>query len=120
MIALIHHLPESICGFIATGQVSASDYETVLIPAIEARLQQTDKIRILYHLAPSFSGFTSGAMWDDAKVGFAHLTAWEKIAIVTDEAWLKTAIGFLKFAIPCPMKVFANAHYDEAITWLIS
>lgn len=118
MIEIIHDIPASICGFLATGEVSAQDYEQVLIPEIEARLKQTDKIRILYHLAPTFTGFTGGAIWDDAKLGLSHLRSWDKIAIVTDEDWLTSAIGFFKFAIPCPIKVFSNTQYEAAIVWV--
>lgn len=58
--------------------------------------------------------FTPGAMWDDAKFGLGHLNAWEKIAIVTDKAWIKSASDIFNFAIPCPLKVFTNSQYVEA------
>ncbi|GAA4082079.1 STAS/SEC14 domain-containing protein [Zhongshania borealis] len=120
MINQIFDLPPQIIGFVASGKVTASDYESILIPAIEEKLKGHDNVRILYHLGPTFTGFSAGAMWDDAKLGFAHFKAWEKIAIVTDVEWLKSTIGFLKFAIPCPLKIFANEHYEEAEKWLVS
>jgi hypothetical protein len=61
---------------------------------------QREKIRMLYQLGSTFSGFTSGAMWDDAKLGITHRKSWEKIAIVTDVGWIKSAIGVFKFAMP--------------------
>ena len=118
MIDLIPSLPANVVGFVASGQVTASDYESVLIPAIQSRLQHHEKVRVLYQLGPRFSGFSAGAMWDDAKLGFAHLNAWEKIAIVTDVDWIESAIGIFKFAIPCPIKIFSNSHYTRAETWI--
>ena len=38
MIALIPDLPDRVVGLIASAKVTASDYETVLVPAIEATI----------------------------------------------------------------------------------
>lgn len=57
-------------------------------------------------------------MWDDAKVGLAHLRAWEKIAVVTDVDWIRGALGILRFLIPCPVKMFSNSEFAEAKDWI--
>ncbi|MFY9326577.1 MAG: STAS/SEC14 domain-containing protein [Georgfuchsia sp.] len=118
MIQLLPNLPDQVVGVVASGLVDASDYETVFIPAIEARLKTHGHIRILYQLGPAFTGFTSGAMWDDMKVGMAHLKAWERIAVVTDKDWIAGAIRFFAFAMPCPVKVFPNSEFAEAANWI--
>jgi hypothetical protein len=118
MIERLPDLPDSIVGLLASGQVTAHDYESVVIPAIESRLQTQGTVRVLYQLGPAFSGFTAGAMWDDAKLGLAHLRAWEKIAVVTDSDWVRGAIGIFRFAIPCPVKVFSNGQFAEAVEWI--
>tara|TARA_R110001583_G_scaffold6774_11_gene34084 strand:+ start:9717 stop:10079 length:363 start_codon:yes stop_codon:yes gene_type:complete len=120
MIKLIPKLPADVVGFIVSEQLTANDYESVLIPAVESLLKQHQKVRILCHLSPAFTGFSAGAIWDDAKLGLGHLNAWEKIAIVTDKKWIKSATDIFKFAIPCPLKVYANEQYDEAELWIVS
>lgn len=57
MIELIPNLPTNVIGFIASGQITASDYETVIIPAIESALKSHGTVRILYQLGPAFTGF---------------------------------------------------------------
>lgn len=118
MIELIPNLPDHIVGIVASDQVTASDYETVLIPAIESTLARHGRVRILYQLGPSFKGFTSGAMWDDMKLGVSHWTAWEKVAVVTDVDWIAGATRLFGFAMPCPVKVFSNNEIDEATHWI--
>jgi hypothetical protein len=118
MIELLPNLPSEVVGFIASGRVTANDYESVVFPAIESKLKESGKVRILYHIGPKFSGFTAGAMWDDAKVGLAHLRAWEKIAIVTDVDWIRGAVGIFRFLIPCPVKMFSNSEFAEAKVWI--
>jgi hypothetical protein len=118
MIESIPDLPGQVVGIVASGQVTASDYETVVIPAIESALKTHESVRILYQLGPAFTGFTSGAMWDDMRLGMAHLKAWEKIAIVTDLDWVAGATRIFRFVMPCPVKVFGNDEFAEAARWI--
>jgi hypothetical protein len=118
MIELLPNLPDKVVGIIASGQVTASDYENVVFPAIESTLEARGSVRILYQLGPAFTGFTAGAMWDDMKLGIAHLKAWEKIAVVTDFDWVAGAIRIFGFAMPCPVKVFSNNDFAEAVRWI--
>ena len=120
MIKLIPKLPAHVVGFIVSEQLTATDYETVLIPKVEFVLKQHNKVRILCHLGPAFTGFSAGAIWDDAKFGLGNFNSWEKIAIVTDKKWIKLAYDIFEFAIPCPLNVFSNEQYAEAESWIVS
>ena len=123
MLEPISGLPDNVLGFTAEGKITSEDYETILIPAVEEKLKNNDKVRLLYHLGDEFEGFEAGAMWDDAKVGLAHITEWEKIAIVTDVNWIRHAGKIFGFAIetmsaPGDVKVFHNNEIDVAIEWI--
>ncbi|MFZ5466473.1 MAG: STAS/SEC14 domain-containing protein [Pseudomonadota bacterium] len=118
MLERMPNLPAHVVGFTASGPVSAEDYESVFIPTIEAAIKDHGKVRVIYHLGPGFTGFTAGALWDDVKVGLAHLRAWERIAMVTDIDWIRGAGSILQFVLPCEVKVFANAELAEAIKWV--
>ena len=123
MLEPISGLPDNALGFTAKGKVTSEDYETVLIPAVEEKLKHHEKVSLLYHLGDEFEGFEAGAMWDDAKVGLAHITDWEKIAIVTDVNWIRDAGKIFGFAIetmsaPGHVKVFHNAELEQAIEWI--
>ena len=71
-------------GIRANGEVTNDDYEHLLIPAIEQHLEKRSKIRLLYVVGDGFSGYSTAAMWDDAKVGLTHTFSWERVAVVTD------------------------------------
>lgn len=118
MIKKVTDLPDNVIGFSASGLVTAQDYERVIIPIVEAKLGNYQKIRLLYHLGSEFAGFEMGALWDDAKIGLQHLTEWERIAVVTDNDWLRSAIKVLGFIIPGQVRVFANDQLAEAKVWL--
>ncbi|MEO8281740.1 MAG: STAS/SEC14 domain-containing protein [Ideonella sp.] len=118
MIELIPDLPDNVVGIGASGQVSADDYETVLVPAVESRLERNDKLRLLYRLGPDFKGFTTAAMWDDLKLGAAHWKAWERIAVVTDVEWIGNTARAFGFAMPCPVRIFPLSAIAQATDWL--
>jgi len=120
MMRLIPDLPDYVVGVSASGEVDAKDYETVLMPALESALKKHKQIRILYQLSPEFTGFTSRAMWDDAKLGLAHWKAWERIAVVTDVHWVSSATQMFAFAMPGLVKVFPNNELAEAEKWIVA
>jgi len=118
MLELLQGLPDNVLGFEAKGEVTGADYESVLIPAIDEMLTRHKSVRFLYHLGNAFTGFDAKAMWDDAKVGLQHLTAWERVALVTDVGWVSVAVKAFGFVIPGHVRVFSNSKLAEAKQWL--
>ena len=117
-IRLIDGLPDAVIGFEADGEVRAGDYKSVLDPAVEAALEDHDKIRLLYVLSDEFDGYSGGAMWEDTKVGVSHWSKWEEIALVTDHKAYKDGVKAFEWMMPCEMKVFAVADLADAKTWV--
>jgi hypothetical protein len=118
MVENIPGLPDSVLGFSARGTVTARDYEAVIIPAVEARFARQQKVRFLYHLGPEFTGFEVAAMWDDAKLGLKHFSGWEKMAVVSDVAWVRAAIEAFGLALPGRVRVFHESELAEAKRWV--
>jgi hypothetical protein len=109
---------DDILEFQATGTITGADYDDVMIPAIEQALEARNKIRVLYEMGPDLEGFDLEAAWDDARLGMRHWSAFERIAIVTDVQWIRTAVRAMGFAMPCPIQVFDLAERDDARRWL--
>ena len=118
MITLRTDLPEHVLGADASGMVTAQDYETVLVPAIEAFRMTHDRIRALVVLGTDFDGFEGGAMWDDAKLGLREAGEWERLAVVTDRGHIRSLVNAFKFMIPGKVKTFELAQLDDAKAWV--
>jgi len=118
MIAKISNLPDNVLGFRASGTITARDYETVLIPAVEAQFAAHGHVRFLYHIGEDFAHFEAGALWDDTKVGLRHLKGWERVAVVSDVEWIRAAVGFFRLMIPGHVRVFHNRDYADAAKWV--
>lgn len=118
MLKLIAGLSEGVVGVEAVGEVTGDDYERVLIPAVEHALAGRAKIRLLYQIGREFTGFTAGALWDDAKIGLHHWKAFEKCAVVSEVKWIRDSVSLFRVIYPFPVKTFRNDQVAEAKAWL--
>src|SRR5689334_2408172 len=120
MLTPIPDLPETVVGVEATGEVTADDYQRVLVPAVEAAIDAAagGKIRILYAFGTDFPDYSAGAARQDTKLGLGHLRSWERIAIVGDADWLRHAVHGLGWMMPGEIRMFAAGELDAARAWL--
>ncbi len=118
MIETLAGFPDNVVAITAGGQITRADYETVLVPAVEQALARHEKIRIYYEIGASFSGIDPGAMWSDFRVGIGHLTRWERMALVTDVAWIRHSVEFFGMMMPGEMKAFPLAEAVAARAWI--
>jgi SpoIIAA-like len=120
MIELAKGFPDYVVGFIARGRVTRNDYLEQVLPAVEAALKRHAKLRLYYELGQQFSEIDLGAEWEDLKLGIEHFSAWERVAVVTDVAWIRHLVGALRFLMPAQVRVFATAQTAEARAWIVA
>jgi hypothetical protein len=114
MIELISDLPRNVVGISVKGRVTKDECREILAPAIAKSLRWRDKIRLYYELRSRFPG--SG--WDDLDLGFEHATCCERIAIVTDIAWVRLTVKAIRFLIPGEIRVFDTIEAASARAWI--
>ena len=118
---MIEHLkgfPGNVLAFACHGKVSRQDYETVLVPAVEATLKVHEKVRLYYETAADFTGIEAGAVLEDTKVGLEHLGRWERIALVSDVEWIRIAVRAFGFLLPARLRVFEQGEATAARAWI--
>lgn len=118
MLKIMNDLAANVLGVSAEGKITGTDYETVLIPALEEKLKANKKIRMIYQLGNDFSGFDMSAMLDDAKMGLKHLSAWDRIALVSDHEMINSFGKFFGYLMSCELRIFNNAELEEAKSWI--
>ena len=118
MLKIMNDLPGNVLGVSAEGKITGEDYETILIPALEVKLKANKKIRMLYHLGNNFTGFDLSAMLDDAKIGMKHLSAWDRIALVSDHEMINSFAKFFGYMFSSELRIFRNSELDEAKKWI--
>jgi len=120
MIQILSGFPDNVVACAAQGRITKDDYETVLIPEIEAKLRKHDKVKCYYQLGPEMSSFDPGAAWEDAKIGIEHLQRWDRVAVVTDVEWIRLATNAFRFLMPGKVRVFDISQAADAKHWLVT
>jgi len=117
MIELLPGLPEGVVGVEAVGEVTAHDYETILIPTFEAARARHEPVHVVFVAGERFERFAAGALWDDTKYGFSHFRGWGRVALVTDIDWMRHLTHAFGWLAPNGMRVFPTAQLAEAAAW---
>ncbi len=118
---MIEQIPTNDAGqleFRFSGQITQGDYDAVMVPALEAALKQSDRVRVLALFDDSFSGYDMDAAWADTKLGLSHWRGFDRLAVATDTGWLRIAIHVGGAVLPCPVKVFKLSEEEDARRWL--
>lgn len=118
MLQLIQGLPPHVVGVHATGEITKEDLETVLIPAIDKLVAQTDKIHYLLHLDTDLLKWDIGAWYKDAQVGLKYFTKWTKIAVVTDKPAVRSFTNVFSYMVPGDARGFSVAEMETAKKWV--
>lgn len=118
----ILELGPNVLGYHVDGRLDAADIERVF-GEIDRTLATQDKIRV-YGEVHSLAGMTMDALWRDLRLSVNHLGALsrvEKVALVTDIGWLKSAAGLENRMFGnMEIRVFSLAEQLEARTWITS
>lgn len=114
MIELIDGLPNKVVGILVKGRVTKQECREVLIPAMEKSLKRHDKIRLYYVLSSRFPG----SAWDELDLGSERAEQCERVAIVTDIAWVRLTVKALRFLIPSEIRVFPTTQASESRAWI--
>ncbi len=118
--AILDGFPKDVVAVEAIGFIGRNDYEETLIPAIESRVQEEGKVKLLYIMGEAFEGFSAGAAWDDAKLGFLHMGDLARVGVVTDKEWIRIGVKLFAPLVAAGIRVFGLDELDAAKAWIAS
>lgn len=120
MIELLNEFPDNVIALSCRGMVTRQDYDDVLVPAIVSALGKHDKLWVYYEAGADFTGIEPTAVWEDFKVGMEHFACWERVALITDIAWMRQTADAFRFFMPAEVRVFSTSEAPEARAWILS
>lgn len=118
MLKRIADMPAGTLGFEAHGEVEDDDWEEVVEPVLRDELARGGKLRVLYLLGPGTEGVEGDAIEAGAGFRARHAMSFERVAVVSDEDWLRPALTSLSFLLPGKAKAFRVADLIGAKAWL--
>ena len=118
MFKQMFDMPPGTVGFEAVGEIDDDDFEDVVAPVLRQQIASGHKLRLLYLLGPQLSDYDGDAAQEEFKFAARHSTAYERVAIVTDESWLRPALRLISVLVPGKIRGFPVVDLAAARTWV--
>ena len=119
MLRRMPDMPAGTIGFEAIGEVEDDDWEHVVEPVLRAEIADGRKLRLLYLLGRRAQEVEGDAVRADAGFRARHASSYERVAVVSDEDWMRPALSTLSFLLPGKAKGFPVHEIAAAKAWLI-
>lgn len=118
MLRRIKDMPAGTIGFEAIGEVEEDDWERAVEPALRQQIAGGEKVRLLYVLGPRSHEVEGDAVTSDLSFRARHASSFERVAVVSDEDWVRPALRALSFLMPGKAKGFRVVELENAKAWL--
>lgn len=119
MIEILNDMPRGVIGIRVSGRLTGDELREVK-PAI-TELLKTGDVRIVEVIGPDYEGFGPGGLVEDMKLGFGtvfpHHSAFKRIAVVSDKAWVAHTLHALVWMIPGEFAMFGLDELERAKQW---
>jgi len=117
-LKILDGFPNDVLAMEISGRLRGVDYEEVLDPLIDKKLERHDKLKVFLVVNKDFEGATAGAAWDDLKLGLKNFTKYRKMAIVTDLAWLRNGVRLFAPFMPAEVHSYPYSKREIAESWI--
>ena len=108
---------ERLLGIAIVGKLHTADYDR-LNALVGEKVKHHGKARILLEIV-STDGINARTLWEDLKASLRFYKDLERVAIVGDQAWLKTSVKLSDLLTPgLELAAFTSAERKRAIAWL--
>jgi SpoIIAA-like len=118
MLRQMNDMPAGTIGFEAVGEVEDDDWKRAVEPLLRREIADGEKVRLLYLLGPEADDVEGDALQADAGFRARHAKAFERVAVVTDENWMKPALRAVSVLMPGSARGFAVHDLPAAKAWL--
>jgi len=117
MITIISEAPENVAAFSATGDVTKEDFQNLVLPHVQRKVDEYNELNYLLYLDTDLDKFTMGAWLQDAFLGLKNLTLWNRAAIVTDKEGVQNFTDIFSVVMPGEFKSFPKGNLYNALYW---
>ena len=118
MLRRIHDMPAGTIGFEAVGEVEDDDWEAAVEPVLRQEIAAGEKVCLLYLLGPQSHKVEGDAVSAHAGFRARHATSFDRVAVVSDEDWIRPALRALSFLLPGKARGFPVHELAAAKAWL--
>lgn len=117
MIKLENNKDGKLVHFIFSGQVTHEDYQKVVIPFVEDKINESAPIKAFCDLR-EMKSIQLRAIWDDYRLGVRHLNNFDSFVTVGDQWWIGLLMKVSQLFFKIKLKHFKSKQYNDAWDWV--
>lgn len=117
MITVLADTPDNVAAFQASGEVTKEDFEKLVFPHVDAKVNTFSELNFLLLLNTDVENFTFGAWIQDVLLGLKNIVQWNRAAIVTDQKGVQNFTDIFSVLMPGEFKSFATENLANALHW---
>ena len=107
----------TLLGIAITGTLRPADYARLNV-LIEEKVMHHGRAKLLLEIV-STEGVSAKSLWEDLKASIKLYGSLERVAIISDQQWLKTSIKISDLLTPgLELSVFSSTDHGRAVAWL--
>jgi hypothetical protein len=118
MVQLLTDLPPHVAAYKASGAISKEEYEQVVMARVDEVALKYGRINFLVLLETGMENYSIGAFIDYIKVSFEHFTKWNRMAIITDQQWVRRAYDVLSHVVHGEIRTYELKDFSAAKEWV--
>lgn len=118
MVELLPGYPDHVVAYKATGIVNENEYSAVVMERVDEVACRYPKINFIVVLRTDFENYSFSAFVDYLIISFEHFGKWNRMAIVTNENWVRFAYRLINFFVPGKIKCFTIIQLKKAKQWV--
>jgi len=118
MVEILKDFPDYVAAYKASGAISKEEYEALVMARVDQVAARHGKINFLVCLHTDMSNYSIGAFLDYLKVSFEHFSKWQRMAIISDEQWLRKSYDIIGLLVHGEIRTYPLSGYEEAKQWV--
>ncbi len=118
MIEYRNNPTSNVVELIVEGQITEADLDQT-ISRMKLDISRHGKLKVLEEIR-RFEGIDPIALWKDAQFGLSHVDDFSHVAVVAEEAWVRTISTAADNILSAQVKAFEPSQMEAARTWLLT
>ncbi|TCS86303.1 SpoIIAA-like protein [Anseongella ginsenosidimutans] len=119
MLRLLSEYPDDVVAYEATGRVNHAEYERIVMRRVDQVAARYGKINFIVVLKTKMERYSAAALLDYLLISFRHFSKWNRMAIVSDEDWVRNVYSWLSPLFLGAIRSYCLSGLDEARQWII-
>jgi len=118
MVKLMDGFPDHVVAYRAQGKINHAEYEQIIVSRINEVADRYGILNFIVLLETGMEDYSLHAFMDYLKISFKHFKKWSRMAIVSDQRWLRIAYRVLSPLVHGEIRCYVLADFEQAKAWV--